>query len=143
MVTADSFVTELEAKNDHSFKGLLARYLDGVAKENFTPADLLRLEVKAVVEATEVAALWLVENDSLSAKIELGEQCGDGARHFRIIGGRLTALGVDVASFDPRAGGYTKLFAFFRSLQTPEERSSAGPITLRVMTSIMPLKLLS
>ena len=42
---------------------------------------------------------------------------------------RLIALGV--TGYDPRDGGYSKLFAFLRSLQTTEERSSAGYLTGR------------
>ncbi len=133
MVTADSFVAEFESKNENSFRNLLAAYLQGVEKEGFSATDLLRIEAKFVVEATEVAALWLVDSDSLDSKMALGAQCGDAARQYQIIGERLTALGVDLTAFDPRSSGYTKLFAFFRSLQSPEERAAASALTLRGM----------
>ena len=60
-------------------------------------------------------------------KLSLAEQCGDSARQCRRLSARLVALGV--AGYDPRDGGYSKLFAFLRSLQTTEERSSAGYVT--------------
>ena len=34
----------------------------------------------------------------------------------------------------PTQGGYSKLFAFLRSLQTPEERSSAGYVTGKALS---------
>ncbi len=131
MATADIFVAELEAKNGTSFQRLLAGFVDLRAKENLAPADLLRLEQKAIVEATEVAALWLCDTDSVAHKMELASQCGDGARQFDVMGNRLLELGVDTAAFDPRHGGYTKLFAFFRSLGTTEERAAGAVLTLR------------
>src|SRR5262245_45161804 len=117
MASADTFVRELEEKNANSFQRLLGTYSETVRKEDFSPADVLRLELKATVEATEVAALWLTDSDSLDVKVALASQCGDGARHFALIQDRLAALGVDRHAFDARFGGYSKLFAFFRSLQ--------------------------
>ena len=38
------------------------------------------------------------------------------------------------AGYDPRHGGYSKLFAFLRSLQTAEERSSAGYVTGKALS---------
>ena len=75
--------------------------------------------------------MWLAESDSLDMKLALAARCGDGARHFALLRDRLAALGVDLAAFDARFGGYSKLFAFFRSLQTTEERAAAGAVTLR------------
>ena len=45
-----------------------------------------------------------------------------------------TLLALGVAGYDPRDGGYSKLFAFLRSLQTTEERSSAGYLTGRALS---------
>ncbi len=133
MVTADAFVAEFEIKNENSFKRLLAGYWEGVTKEGFSVADLLRVEMKYIVEATEVAALWLADSETLEAKIELGIRCGDSAKQYRALAARLGTLGVDVAAFDPQFGGYSKMFAFHRSLQTTEERAAASPLTLRAL----------
>jgi hypothetical protein len=65
-------------------------------------------------------------------KLSLAEQCGDSARQCRRVLARLETLGV--AGYDPRAGGYSKLFAFLRSLQTAEERSSAGYVTGKALS---------
>jgi hypothetical protein len=131
MAGAETFVQEMETKNTASFERLLAAYAVTLDKEDFSPADLLRLEMKITVEAIEVAALWIAETDSLEIKVALASVCGDGARNFGLLRDRLTALEVDLLGFDVRFGGYSKLFAFFRSLNTTEERASAGPVTLR------------
>jgi hypothetical protein len=130
MPGAETFVHEMEEKNLKSFDRLLASLQQLIDKEAFSPADLVRLEMRGVIEATEVAALWLTDSDTLEAKLVLATQCGDEARHFGILRDRLIALGVDAHGFDARYGGYSKLFAFFRSLQTTEERAAAGFLTL-------------
>ena len=95
-------------------------------------ADALRMALKAAIELAEVAALWVTDCDVLEMKLSLAEQCGDGARQCRRLSGRLAALGIP--DYDPRNGGYSKLFAFLRALQTPEERSSAGYVTGKALS---------
>jgi hypothetical protein len=51
-------------------------------------------------------------------------------RQFHTLQERLSTLGLAPGSYDPRQGGYSKLFAFLRSLQTNEERAAAGLLTL-------------
>ncbi|HXI55839.1 MAG TPA: ferritin-like domain-containing protein [Polyangia bacterium] len=133
MTAAETFVAELDAKNQTSIERLVGALAASVAKEGFEVADVLRLTLKAAIEGAEVAALWVTDCDDLGAKLVLAEQCGDGAKHYRLIAGRLAALGFDLSTYDPRDGGYSKLFAFLRSLQTDEERSSAGHLTLKAM----------
>jgi hypothetical protein len=130
MVDAASYVSELESKHLDSFRRVVAAYTVTLAQENFSVADVLKLEMRGVVEAIEVAALWLPDSDDLSMKIALATRAGDCARHFQLLGERLEAIGVSPTSFDARHGGYSKLFAFFRSLQTTEERAAAGFLTL-------------
>jgi hypothetical protein len=130
MVDATTFVTELEGKHQESYRQVVAAYIASLGKEAMTVADALKLELRAVVEAIEVAALWLPDSDQLKMKVALAHRCGDCARNVQLIFDRLTALGVPAESFDPRHGGYSKLFAFFRSLQTGEERAAAGFVTM-------------
>jgi|SRR5882724_514433 len=134
MVTADNFVTELDVKNHVSIERLITSLVSGVAKEAFEVPDVLRLILKAAIEAAEVAALWMSDCDDLEMKLLLAEQCGEGAKQYRQISARLASLGADVAGYDPRNGGYSKVFAFLRSLQTPEERSSAGHVTAKAFS---------
>lgn len=129
MPDAEVFVSDFHAKN----KASLERHLDAlrasIAKEGLEVIDFLRLTLKDAIEAAEVAALWFVDCDNLGLKIGFAEQCGSAARHHHLIAARIAALGAE--PFDPRTGGYSRFFGFLRSLQTPEERSAAGMVTLR------------
>src|SRR3954447_21242536 len=132
MVAAESFVSELDAKNQNSLLRIVDALRTALGKEGVEVADALRFANKAAIESAEVAALWIPDCDDLEMKLSLAEQCGDSARQCRKLSERLLALGV--AGYDPRDGGYSKLFAFLRSLQTTEERSSAGYLTGRALS---------
>jgi hypothetical protein len=133
MVAAESFVSELDAKNQPSIGRIVAALNEGLGKDGVEVADALRMAMKAAMENAEVAALWITDCADLEMKLSLAEQCGDGARQCRRLAARLAALGA--APYDPRDGGYSKLFAFERSLQTPEERSSAGYMTGKALSA--------
>jgi hypothetical protein len=131
MPNSDVFVADLESKNQESFRGLLASsYLPTLAVDGVAVTDMLRLESKLVIECIEAAAIWIVDTESLEMKILLAAQCGAHARHYLGLQDRLSILGLAPGSYDPRQGGYSKLFAFLRSLQTSEERAAAGLLTL-------------
>ena len=132
MVAGDSFVTELDAKNQASIQRIVGALVPALAKEGLEAIDILRLTFKATIEAAEVAALWVSDCDDLEMKLSLAEQCGDGARQCRRLAERLAELGV--TGYDPRDGGYSKLFAFLRSLQTAEERAAAGYVTGKALS---------
>jgi hypothetical protein len=132
MVAAETFVSELDAKNQPSIQRVIAALNEGLGKEGVDVADALRMALKVAIELSEVAALWITDCDDLEMKLSLAEQCGDGARQCRRISARLAALGLP--DYDPRSGGYSKLFAFLRSLQTSEERSAAGYVTGKALS---------
>ena len=132
MVAAENFVAELDGKNQGSIQRIIDALSAALAKDGVEVADALRYALKACIESAEVAALWITDCDDLEMKLSLAEQCGDSARQCRKLSERLLALGV--VSYDPRDGGYSKLFAFQRSLQTTEERSSAGYVTGRALS---------
>jgi bacterioferritin-associated ferredoxin len=132
MVAAENFVRELDAKNQLSIQRVIAALGEGLSKEGVEVADTLRMALKGAIELAEVAALWITDCDDLEMKLSLAEQCGDGARQCRRVLARLAALGV--VGYDPREGGYSKLFAFLRSLQTPEERASAGYVAGKALS---------
>jgi hypothetical protein len=105
-------------------------YLPALAGDAASVADMLRFEAKFAIESIEAAALWIADTESLEMKIVLGAQCGVHARQYQRLQERLSDLGLAPGSYDPRQGGYSKLFAFLRSLQTSEERVAAGLLTL-------------
>jgi hypothetical protein len=132
MPASETFVTELDAKNQERIQRVIDALSAGLAKEGFEVTDVLRLVYKATIEAAEVAALWVSDCEELEMKLSLAEQCGDGSRQCRQLAARLAELGTP--AYDPREGGYSKLFAFLRSLQTAEERSAAGYVTAKALS---------
>ena len=132
MLSGENFVSELEAKNQPSIQRVVDALTAALSKDGVDVADALRFAVKAAIEMAEVAALWIADCDDLEMKLSLAEQCGDSARHCHRLSARLAVLGV--ASYDPRDGGYSKQFAFLRSLTTPEERSSASYVTGKALS---------
>lgn len=129
MTTVETYVAELEGKNQTSFDRLLAAHRELVETERLSLADLLRIEVKTCLEAMEAAALWLTDTDDLPFKVALAAYCGASSQRFSLLQQRLGDLGVHLSDFSPLCLGYSKLFAFFRSLQTVEERAAAGALT--------------
>ena len=89
--------------------------------------ELLLVALKNEIEATEEAAMWLVGERDPELKLALARQCGDEARHYRLIEERLRALGAELAGFDPLARGASPLFRYLKSLDAPAERIAAGP----------------
>jgi hypothetical protein len=132
MVAAENFVAELDTKNQTSIQRIIDALSGALAKDGVEVADALRFALKACIESAEVAALWIPDCDDLEMKLSLAEQCGDSARQCRKLSERLGTVGV--TGYDPRDGGYSKLFAFQRSLATTEERSSAGYVTGRALS---------
>jgi len=129
MSDAETFIKDFHTKNQASLERHLGSLRAAIAKENLDVVDFLRLSMKDAIETAEVAALWFVDCADLSMKLGFAEQCGSAAAHHRALAARLAGLGFE--PFDPRQGGYSRFFGFLRSLQTPEERASAGDVTLR------------
>lgn len=129
-MNAEEFVLALGAENE----ALLARLApDDTLKPEVDGAlnvpNLLKVALKNEVEATEIAARWLVSTTDLDVKLAFARQVGDEARHYRLIGDRLRALGFDPDAVDPLAKGYGPLFAFLDTLTTTVERVAAGQFT--------------
>ena len=129
-MTADEFVRELAAENEALLKRLapddtLKPEVDGA----LNVPNLLKVALKNEVEATEIAARWLVATADVDVKLAFARQVGDEARHYRLIGDRLRAIGFDPDGVDPLAKGYGPLFTYLDSLETTVERVAAGQFT--------------
>jgi 1,2-phenylacetyl-CoA epoxidase catalytic subunit len=129
-VTAEAFVAALDAENQTRLRGLepdatLVPEVDGP----LNVPNLLKVALKNEIEATEIAARWLVRTDDVHVKLALARQVGDEAKHYRLIADRLRQLGVDAAAIDPLAGGFGPLFTYLDSLTTTVERVAAGQFT--------------
>ncbi|HYE90517.1 MAG TPA: ferritin-like domain-containing protein, partial [Terriglobales bacterium] len=129
-MTAEEFVRQLGAEND----ALLARLApDDTLKPEVAGAlnvpNLLKVALKNEIEATEIAARWLVATPEVDVKLALARQVGDEARHYGLIASRLRELGFDPDAINPLAQGYGPLFQFLDSLSTTVERVAAGQFT--------------
>ena len=122
-MNAEEFVRSLGADNDARLARLapddtLKPEVDGA----LNVPNLLKVALKNEIEATEIAARWLVSTDDVAVKLALARQVGDEARHYRLIAERLGALGMDADTLDPLAGGYGPLFKYLDTLTTTVER---------------------
>ena len=129
-MTAEEFVAGLDAENQRLLRALepdatLKPEIDGP----LNVPNLLKVALKNEIEATEIAARWLVTSDDVAVKLALARQVGDEAKHYRLIADRLRQLGVDAGALDPLAGGYGPLFKYLDTLTTTVERIAAGQFT--------------
>jgi len=129
-LTPQEFVRSLDAENQQRLDRLAPdATMKPEVEGDLTVVNLLKVALKNEVEATEIAARWLVATDDVEVKLAFARQVGDEAKHYRQIAERLRGLGVDVAGFDPLAKGYGPLFTYLDSLATTVERVAAGQFT--------------
>ena len=129
-MTADEFVRELDAQNQSLLRRLAPDdTLKPEVEGDLNVVSLLKVALKNEIEATEIAARWLVTTDAVDVKLALARQVGDEAKHYRMIAERLRALGGDVGSFNPLAKGYGPLFQYLDRLTSTVERVAAGQFT--------------
>ena len=129
-MTPEEFVKDLDERNQVILKRLepeatLAPEVSG----DLTVLNLLKVALKNEIEATEIAARWLVTTDEVDVKMALARQAGDEAKHYRMIADRLRELGFDAHAFNPIAKGYGPLFNYLDRLTTTVERIAAGQFT--------------
>jgi len=129
-MTAAEFVAGLDAENQAALRGLAPdATLKAEVRGALNVPNLLKVALRNEVEATEIAARWLVATDDVRVKMAFARQAGDEAKHFRMIAERLRELGVDPEAVDPLAGGFGPLFQYLDSLTTTVERVAAGQFT--------------
>ena len=129
-MTAQEFVTQLDGENQKRLSLLApADTLKPEVEGDLNVLNLLKVALRNEIEATEIAARWLVTTDDVDVKLALARQVGDEAKHYRMIADRLRALGFDARSFDPLAQGFGPLFKYLDSLETTVERVAAGQFT--------------
>ena len=129
-MTADEFVAQLAAENQKLLERLAPEAtLKPEVEGDLTVVNLLKVALKNEIEATEIAARWLVTTEELPVKLALARQVGDEARHYRAIADRLNALGFAATTFDPLGKGYGPLFKYLDTLRSTVERVAAGQFT--------------
>jgi uncharacterized ferritin-like protein (DUF455 family) len=129
-MTSAEFVVALDEANQAVLRRLAP---DATLKPEISGAlnvtNLLKVALKNEIEATEIAARWLVATTDVEVKMAFARQAGDEAKHYRMIADRLGELGVDAHALDPLAQGFGPLFKYLDSLATTVERVAAGQFT--------------
>jgi bacterioferritin (cytochrome b1) len=129
-MTAEEFVARLDADNQRLLRQLAPdETLRPEVEGDLNVLNLLKVALKNEIEATEIAARWLVTTDDIPVKLAFARQVGDEAKHYRMIAERLRGLGFDPGTFDPLAKGYGPLFTYLTTLGTTVERVAAGQFT--------------
>ena len=126
---SEKFVADLEASNHAALDRLALLAASGKDETDITVPRLLKLALKNELEAFELAALWVHDTPELDVKLAFARQCGDEAKHFKLISERMSALAIDITRIDPREGGYSKLFQWLKTLGTTVERIAAANFT--------------
>ena len=105
-MTAEELVEELDARNQAVLERLApdATLAPEVSGDLNIP-NLLKVALKNEIEATEIAARWLVTTDDVEVKMAFARQAGDEAKHYRMIAERLRELGVDARRLQPACQG--------------------------------------
>ncbi|MBI4561359.1 MAG: ferritin-like domain-containing protein [Candidatus Rokubacteria bacterium] len=129
-MTAEEFVKQLDARNQERLGRLEPEAtLKPEVEGDLNVVNLLKVALKNEVEASEIAARWMVTTGDVEVKLAFARQVGDEAKHYRLIVERLRELGFDAKTFDPLAKGYGPLFEYLRTLTTTVERAAAGQFT--------------
>ncbi len=127
---AAAFVEQLGAANQEILDRLApAETLVAESGGDLRLDHLLKIALKNEIEATELAARWLVTTDDVDVKLAFARQSGDEAKHYRLIVTHLQELGVDLSGFDPLSAGFGPLFNYLDGLEDTVERVAAGQFT--------------
>ena len=129
-MTAEEFVKELDAKNEELLRRLAPDdTLKPEVEGDLNILNLLKVALKNEIEASEIAARWMVTSEDTDVKLAFARQVGDEAKHYRLVVERLRELGFDARGFNPLAKGYGPLFQYLDTLKTTVERVAAGQFT--------------
>ncbi len=122
---AEAFVAQLDGDVARALGRIGELSEAGEPGAELSVAKLLAVALKNELEAAEEAALWMPSEPDTDVKLALARQCGDEAKHYRLIAERLAALGVDATKIDH--GPPSPMYRWLASLGTTVERVAAGP----------------
>jgi 1,2-phenylacetyl-CoA epoxidase catalytic subunit len=132
----ESFVAELDAKNQVALERIALATSSGEPSEAVTVPRLLLLALKNELEATECAAAWIATTPEVNVKLALARQAGDEAKHYRMIQARLAELDVDTKTLDPLASGRSPLLTWLLALEGTVARVAAGQFTREALAVV-------
>ena len=128
-MTGEEFCRELEEEVYASLGRIAGASAAHEPASDITIASMLIGALKNEIEASEEAALWMSTTPEIDVKLALARQCGDEAKHYRLIEDRLRQMGQDPSTIDPLAEGYSPMFQYLENLGSTVERLAAGQFT--------------
>lgn len=131
-----AFLDDLDADIQRALARVLESTTRGDPAPELSVAPLLRLALKNELEASEIAARWMASEPDVDVKLALARQCGDEAKHYRLIQERLAALGVSLEGWSPLQDGYSPMFRFLESLEGTVPRVAAGQFAREALASV-------
>ncbi len=142
MDTAD-FLRELDTTVNDRLRRIAENAAAAEPGDSIGIPELLATALRKELEATEEAAMWLTSETDVEVKLALARQCGDEARHYRLIEERLRQLDPDASRplvqrqmRNPLEGGYSPMYAFLKTLETTVERVAAGQFTREALAQV-------
>jgi len=132
----DEFLAELDGMVNDRLDRLAESAKAAEPAASLGIAALLMTALKKELEAAEEAALWLTTEDDVDVKLALARQCGDEAKHYRLIEARLGEMGIDTREFSPLAEGYSPMFRYLKGLGTTVERVAAGQFAREALAGV-------
>ena len=128
-MTGEEFCREMEEEVYASLGRIAGASAAHEPASDITIASMLIGALKNEIEASEEAALWMSTTPEIDVKLALARQCGDEAKHYRLIEDRLRQMGQDPSTIDPLAEGYSPMFQYLENLGSTVERLAAGQFT--------------
>jgi hypothetical protein len=135
-MNVDAFLAELDGAVQASLADLGASAAAAEPGPDVGITQLLVVALKKELEASDEAALWMTRETDVDVKLALARQCGDEAKHYRLIEGRLRELGVDPVALRPAVDPPTPMFRFLADLGTTVERVAAGQFTREALAEV-------
>jgi hypothetical protein len=135
-MSVEEFLKELDAKVSERLARIGEAAGAGEPGAGVGIPELLAVALKKELEAAEEAALWMTTEGDVEVKIALARQCGDEAKHYRLIEARLRELGVDPAGLPASFGPPTRMFDYLKGLPTTVERVAAGQFTREALALV-------
>jgi uncharacterized ferritin-like protein (DUF455 family) len=131
-----AFLDELDADIQRALARVSESTTRGDPSPDLSIAALLKLALKNELEASEIAARWMATEPEVEVKLALARQCGDEAKHYRLIQDRLAALGASLDGWSPLQEGYSPMFRFLESLEGTVPRVAAGQFAREALASV-------
>ena len=95
-MTSFEFVRQMEEILETTLAGLdNLELVESESKCNVEIIPLLKIALKNEIEASQLAALWIISTPEIDVKLGYARQSGDEAKHYRMIEKRLNEMGVD------------------------------------------------